>query len=98
MDDADRVRRLERRRHLNGDVKRVKQTQPLKAHAPAQRQAFNEFGGDEVDAVDFADFMYGEDVGMIERRGGARFFLETLHAPWISGELRRQKFERHLAM
>ena len=57
MDDADRVRRRQRRRHLNGDVERLDQTQPLIAHAPAQRHAFNEFGGDEVRAVDFADFM-----------------------------------------
>src|SRR5947208_2434534 len=38
-----------------------------------------------------------ENVGMIERRYGARFLFETLKAIAVSGELGGQDFDRHVA-
>src|SRR5690348_16859519 len=44
-----------------------------------QRGAFNELHGDVKDAVLLAGVIDGDDVGMVQHPGGARFILETAH-------------------
>ena len=39
------------------------------------------------------DLVYGDDVGMIERRGGERFPSEAKDALWVGGQVRRDALE-----
>ena len=58
------------------------------------RFAFDELRDEESRAVVIADFVNGQDVGMIERGSGASLVQEAAHALRIAGELRPQHFER----
>src|SRR5262245_21678874 len=44
----------------------------------------------------FADLVNGQDVRMVERRGGSRFLAKALDALVVFGETRRQQLERDL--
>ena len=48
-------------------------------------------------AVRFADVVDGDDVGMVERRGGPRFLLEAPQASGSADTLGGQDLDRHLA-
>ena len=60
-----------------------------------ERLAFNEFHGDEILAIGFTNFIDGANVGVIQRRSGARFELEPLERLLVLGQIRRQEFQRH---
>ena len=53
---------------------------------------------DEMLAVAFADVINGNDVRMAQRRSRAGFALETLDSSSVGGELRRQEFQRYVAV
>src|SRR2546423_12112851 len=63
-----------------------------------QRDAIEEFHGDEGFAVLFADVVDGADVGMVEGGGSLGFPLEARQSLRITGDLFRKKFEGHEAM
>ena len=50
-----------------------------------------------MSAIRFANFVNGQDVRMVERRGRFRLTLETSQAIRILYEDGGQRFERHLA-
>src|SRR5206468_10275283 len=59
--------------------------------------AIDKLSGNKMSLLDLPDLMNGDDVRMIERRGGARLLLKTDHTICVPGEIGRQQFERHLA-
>ena len=63
----------------------------------AQLFAFEQFGDDIGRAFVLADIVDGEDVRVIERRGGAGFLLEAAQTVGITGELGGQHLDRDLA-
>src|SRR5207244_1687717 len=79
MNDPGGMRSGERGSDLRSDMDGRGGRQLRAIDSLAQRFAFDEFGGDEMLAVAFADFVNGDDVGMIERGGRARFLLEAAH-------------------
>ena len=49
-------------------------------------------------AFGFTDFKDGEDVRVIQARGGARFLQKTTATVGVRDRFRRQHFERHRAV
>ncbi len=60
----------------------------------AQGLALEQLHGDEGTALIFIDFVDSADVGMIERRCGARLALESLQSVRVAGGIFRQELER----
>jgi hypothetical protein len=56
------------------------------------------FHRDERFAVFLAEVVNGADVGMIERRSGLRFTLETAQRLRIAGDFVGKEFQRHEAV
>ena len=96
MRDAGGVRHTERLGHLSAQL-RQRFNRAAFADQRPQRAPLDEFHHDEATGFSFADFVNGDDVGMIERGGGARFLLEAPHAISIGSELFGQQLERDLA-
>ena len=83
---------------MHGDLQRlagVHRRGALQRHA--QRLAIDVLGGDEVTAVGLADFVNGQDVGVIE--GGRRlgFLFEPPQPVFMPRVFGRQQLERDLA-
>ena len=76
--------------------------QLLQRHRPGsqklpQRLPLHQLHRDERRAVDGADVVDRDDVGMAERRCGSGLLLESLQPARVPRELRRQDLDRHLA-
>ena len=97
MDDAGGMCCCQCIRNLNGNVQRDEQTHPRRLHLLAQRLTINVFGDDEVRLVRPADFVNGEDVRVVERRGRTCFLREAAHTFSILCKLGWQQLDRHLA-
>src|SRR5260370_621801 len=82
-----RVRRFQRARDLNSNVKGFVQTQSCLTHELAQRLAVDKLGDDKLRSVRPPNFMNCDDVRMVKRRSRASFLFESAHALWIDGEL-----------
>ena len=79
MDDAGGVRGGERARHLAADVDRRCRAVCGALDDRAQRPPVDELLHDEeLAGRRLADFVDGDDVGVVERRGGARLAQEAL--------------------
>ena len=63
----------------------------------AQRPAIHELGDDVLLAIEFADVEHGEDVRMVERRGGLRFEQKAA-ARGIISQFLREKLDRNGAV
>ena len=59
-----------------------------------ERLALQAFHHNEGSPCVFTNFVNRADVGMIERRGGARLALEALQEPAVLGEFFGQELER----
>ncbi len=86
-----RRRQRLRQRHRHGE-------QVGLCHAPGRDERveglpLDQLHGQERDAVRLLDRMDGDDVGMIDRRDGARLALESLQAIGVPGQGRRQRLE-----
>ena len=80
MDDALLVRRRQPARYLNCVLENLADGQRSAADTLAERLPVEEFGNDVRRALMRADVVDREDVGMIERRGGARLLFEPRQA------------------
>ena len=94
MHDRCGMSRRKRRRRLYRDVEDFAQVQRAARDPLAQRLALDELRDEESRAVVIAGFMDGEDVRMVEGRGGARFMQEAAHPLRIAGKLGAQHFQR----
>ena len=98
MDETRRVRRRQRIGDLHGELQGVGDLQSCAADQLIQRPARDVLHRDEADAAVRVGVVDGDDVGMIERRGGARFVDEARDAPGIRGRFGRQDLDRHRAV
>src|SRR5204863_6092551 len=73
------------RRDLNRHVKRCAQAETRAAERCAEGLSINELDGDEVPLVNLPDFMNGDDIRMIQRRGGSCLLLKTTNPRSIRG-------------
>ena len=62
-----------------------------------QRLPFKQFHGDEWASFEFSDVVDGADVGMVQRRGGARLAAESLDRLRVWGNIFRKEFESDVA-
>jgi hypothetical protein len=61
------------------------------ANERTQRAAFDKFRSDVMLPASFAEIVYGQNIGMIERAGGAGFALKTRDAVGIVRQLGWQR-------
>ena len=80
MHDAGLVRRSKSREDLPRDPYRFFLRQPAPCDDLRQRLSANQLGGNERSAFEFADFKYGHDVRVIQRRRQASLALEAAPA------------------
>ena len=95
MDDAARVRGVERIGDFGGDLQQLLEMDRPARDAMLQRLAFEEFHHEEGVALIFADIVDGADVGIVQRGGGAGFAAEAFQSLRIAGSLIREKFDGH---
>ncbi len=93
MNDAARVRRCERVRHLNPDAQSALQFQRPAVDKLAHVLAFDILHRDEVQAFGFIHIKDGADVRMVQRRSQARLAFETFQVGFLDREFRRQDLD-----
>ena len=98
MDDAFFVRGGERVGESAGDVDDLCGGQAAGRDEAVEGLAFDEFHGEEMDAVGFFDREDGDDVGVIEGGDGAGFALKTGEAVGIARHIGRQNLEGDVAV
>jgi hypothetical protein len=85
--------------HLGADIERLlRWQQPAALHDAAQRLAVHEFHDDVGATITAPDLVDGDDVRMVQRRGGSRFLLEAREPVGIGRELRREELDGHVAV
>src|SRR5579864_7052887 len=95
--DPFSVRRIEGVGDLNGQLQQYPKFHWAPGDAISQRCSVQELHDDEVPAVMPANFVNGADVGVVQRRGGARLPAKALQRLWIARHFVRQKLQRHEA-
>src|SRR5712692_2631959 len=98
MDDALRVRRLQRVSNLNPQLQHPLRLQRLSSDQVLQRLPVQKLHGDERLAFGLVNRVDRADVGVVERRSGLGFALESRKCLDVSGKLLRQELERDTAM
>jgi hypothetical protein len=84
MHDALGVRGLQSIGNLQSPIEKRPQRNGTLTDALLQRVAFEQLHRNEGPALIFINLINGADVGMVERRGGAGFALETLEGARIT--------------
>ena len=97
MHDALAMRGIESIRQLHGIFQQLIERYCAGLQAVLQRLAAQHFHHDEMLSTILRDFVNGADIGMIQRRRGARLAAESLERLRIMGEVFRQKLERDMA-
>ena len=97
MHDAFVVRRRQPFGDLDAELDGRAQRQRGAVQAGAQALPFEQLRDDVRRPVVAADVVDGEDVGVVERRGGARFQLEAAQAIGVIGEGRGEDLDGHRA-
>ena len=82
---------------LDGAVEAFPHPQPFARDHLLQVAALDQFHSDEIDALCRVDVVNGDDVGVIERRGGLGLLHEAPLTLRIGDPLRRQDLDRHKA-
>ena len=95
--DAAGVRGGEAAGDLPGQVQRPPEAERAGVERVPQRLPAEELGDQVGHGPLGADVEDGEDVGMIERRGGARLHFESAKAVRVGDELARQHLHRDVA-
>src|SRR5271157_574602 len=78
MDDARVMGSVQRLGDVNGQRQQRFRFQRTAADAMLQRHSIEKFHGNERSTVLLVNVVDGADVGMVQRRGGARFAAEAL--------------------
>ena len=94
MDDALRMRRVQRVSNLNRQLEQHLCFEPLAVDSMLERLTLQQLHDDEPLALVLADLVNGTDVGMIEGGGGPSLALKTFEDLWILGDALVQKFKR----
>ncbi len=91
VDDARLVGRPESARHADTDAEHLTDAQLMLGDLFAQGRAVDVLRGDEMRPIDFADVVDGDDVRVIQCRGGAGLALKAADALLVHGEARREE-------
>ncbi len=98
MDDAGAMRLGQSLGDLDGKIEEPARRQRLsRSEQLAERLSLDELHGDVQSAVGLADVVDGEDVGVVQRGGGARLLFEALSSPVVPGHRRGEHLDRDLA-
>ena len=98
MNDAALMRKVQAGQDFDRDVEL-----PLQCERIAQRDhvgkvtALDQLHGDEELAFGFAEIVHGDDVGVLDGAGRARFAEEALLHVFGFPETRAEQLERHVA-
>src|SRR5580700_8241727 len=95
MNDSFRVGGIERVVDFDGEIEQLADFERLARDFLLERLAFEELHHDESLALVAADFVDGANVGVVERRGGAGFALESFEGLRVFGEVFRKEFQRY---
>ncbi len=94
MNDALAVRGVQRIGNLDRQVEKQLALERLASDLVFQSHAIEKLHGDERASFVIADLVDGADVGMVQRRGGARLAAKTFERLRILRDFVRQEFER----
>ena len=94
MDDAFVVGELQGSQICGTICERFARREFAGALQLAQVESVDEFHDEEGEAADLAEFMDGDDVGMVQPRQGAGFAVEAFGKAGAAGGLRRQDLQR----
>ncbi len=97
MDDAAVVRGGEAARRLERDLDRPPHRERAAGQPVAQRLAIQDLGDEIGGVVLRAGVEDGEDVRVIERRGGPRLLLEAADALGVGAQGGGEDLDRHVA-
>ena len=97
VDDASRVRGVERVGDLDGQFEQQPRLERFARNAVPERLPLQELHGDERLAFVFADFVDRANVRMVERRGGPGLALKPLERLPVPGEVFGKELQRHHA-
>ncbi len=102
VDDPVPVRVVERRQRALGDLDGALRGEPVAGlHQLAQRRAVDVLHDDVGDRhtghVGLAGVVHGDDVRVVQRRGGVRLTAEAGHERGVPGEVRAQQLDRDAA-
>jgi hypothetical protein len=95
--DALGVRRIQRIRHLNGQVQKVVKVKRARRDLVFESRTLQVLHHQEWPALVPVDIVKRADVGMVQGGDGARLSLEALHRGAVSRQRFRQKLHRHRA-
>src|SRR5580704_1136703 len=93
MRDAFAMRSVKTLGNFDGHFKQKFERHRLGSHRVLQRHAVEELHRDERLALVLPDFVDRADVGMIQRRSGARLTTETFERLRVAGYIIRKKFQ-----
>jgi hypothetical protein len=82
---------------LRGEIEQLLEWKRTLLEYRGQRLARDQFADDVERSFGGADIEHAHDVGMVPRRGEAGFLFETSLAAGVSGDCRRQNFQRAIA-
>ena len=98
MDDAAGVRRRQGIGDRDRDPQHLAEAHAVAWNERIQALPTHVLHHDEIVAVCRLDFVDGDDVCVIEGRGGVRFLDETTAAVLVADAVRRQHFDRDFAI
>ena len=94
MDDAFGVRGIKSVSDIDANFKQAVNFHGSGGDDVLEGCALHELHHDEGAAIMFLNVVDGADIGVIQRRGGPRFTLETLQHLSVFGNIVRQEFQR----
>ena len=94
MHDAAFVRPFQPLTNFNTVLQNLLSRERALRQAVSQRLPLQKLHNQEVDAILMADIMQSANVGMVQRRYGAGFVVETLPGLGIAGQMTREDFDR----
>src|SRR5206468_2893882 len=97
MDYSCGMRSRESGSDLLTDIEYLSDPQRRMRGSLPDRFTDNVLHGNKISTVHLADFIYGDDIWMVQSRCRTSLLLETAQAFPVSGEIRRKKLQRDSA-
>src|ERR1700726_2014200 len=94
MDNSSGVCGVEPLRNLRAPVQQRVYIQRTSADLVLQSLPIQKFHGDEPPPLEFIYFVNRANVGMVQRRGGLCFTLESLERQLVLSQIFRKKLQR----
>ena len=97
MDDAFRVRGIERVGNLSTQLDHLLDFQRLTGYPVLQRLALHELHGDEMKPAVFGNLVNRGDVGMVQCGGGSGFASQTFERLRVFRQVFGEEFQRDVS-